>query len=43
MPTLASEFEFSLGVYMIAIKYGLAKKRFGNPRLTHCKALFGGT
>lgn len=33
---------FSLSVYIISIKYGLAKKWFGNPRLTHCKALFGG-
>lgn len=36
------EFEVSLGVYMIAFKYGLAKKWFGNPQLTYCKVLFGG-
>lgn len=34
--------EVSLGIYMIAFKYGLAKKWFGNPQLTYCKVLFGG-
>jgi len=36
------KFEVSLGIYMIAFKYGLAKKWFGNPQLTYCKVLFGG-
>ena len=39
---LFGKLEVSLGIYMIAFKYGLAKKWFGNPQLTYCKVLFGG-